>query len=136
VRDEAGSAPDPSLDPVGLERLLGGLLRDGQAAGRALDPLAEVLQRALGDAVSTVRARRGGAVERVEVQAGDWRLGLSVARTGLAGTATHQVRGIVLKREELSPDEWVVRAASALSAWSGRDGAARAGLVAADPHAH
>jgi len=126
---------DPSLDPVGLERLLGGLLRDGQAAGRPLEPLAEVLQAALGAAVSTARARRGGAVERVDVLAGDWRLAVFAARAGLAGTAVHEVRGIVLKREELSVDEWVVRAASALSAWSGRDGAARAGLVAADPHA-
>ncbi len=135
VRTEAGSAPDPSLDPVGLGRLLGGLVRDGQAAGRPLDPLAEVLGGAVGGGVAVERARRGGAVERVELHAGDWRLTLAAARSGLAGTAVHEVRGIVLKREELSVDEWVGRAAAELSVWSGRDGAVRARLVAADPHA-
>jgi hypothetical protein len=135
ARSETGSALDASLDPVGLERLLGGLVRDGQAAGRPLDPLAEQLHRAVGDAVSVERARRGGAVERVDLHAGDWRLGLAAARGGLAGTAVHEVRGIVLKREQLTVDEWVARAAAELAAWSGRDGAVRAGLVAADPHA-
>src|SRR5579862_2077496 len=74
ARTDTGGAVDASLDPVGLERLLGGLLRDGQAAGRPLDPLAAVLQTALGPSVSTARARRGGGVERVDVLAGDWRL--------------------------------------------------------------
>jgi hypothetical protein len=135
ARTETGAAPDASLDPVGLERLLGGLVRDGQAAGRPLDPLADLLHRAVGDAVSVNRARRGGAVEQLELHAGDWRLALSSTRSGLAGTATHEVRGIVLKREELSVDEWVGRAAAELAVWSGRDGAVRAGLVAADPRA-
>jgi len=135
VRTEAGDLLDPSLDAVGLGRLLGGALRAGQAAGRPLEPLAELLGRALGPAVTIERARRSGVVERVELVAGDWRLALVAARSGLAGTAVHQVRGIVLKREELSADEWVARAASELSAWSGRDGAVRAALVAADPTA-
>jgi len=126
--------PDPALDAGGLERLLGGLLREGQAAGRPLDPLADVLHRALGEAVTAERARRSGAVQRVDFRAGDWRLAVFAAGSGLSGTAIHEVRGIVLKREELSADEWVDRAASALAAWSGRDGAVRAALVAADAH--
>jgi len=134
VRTEAGYAPDPALDAGGLERLLGGLLREGQAAGRPLDPLTDVLHGALGEAVTAERARRSGAVQRLDLRAGDWRLAVSAARSGLTGTAIHEVRGIVLKREELSVDEWVDRAASALASWSGRDGAVRAALVAADAH--
>jgi hypothetical protein len=131
-----GEQLDASLDQAGLEGLLGRLLQAGIDAGHPLDPLARTLEPALGSTVSAERDR-AGRVRRFQVDGGDWRLILEqpdpgAGRRAPAGMGVHEVRGIVLKREDLTPDEWVQRAAAVLAALSGRDSSVRSALVDAD----
>jgi hypothetical protein len=131
-----GEHLDASLDEAALEGLLGRLLQAGIDAGHPLDPLATTLVPALGSTVSTERDR-AGRVRRFQLVVGDWRLILEQpdqrdGRRAPVGKGVHEVRGIVLKREDLTPDEWVQRAAVLLAALSGRDSAVRSALVDLD----
>jgi len=78
-----------------------------------LDALAVRLEEALPRAANIRRRRVGGLfskrteVEQIAVDVGDLRFELSQAAAGIACRRTKIVRGIALKREELSVQEWI-----------------------------
>jgi hypothetical protein len=134
----AGGGLDAGLDPIAIARALGSRL-EAAPTNDPLGPLAADLSRCVGASV-TVRRHRG-EVEAMELMAGEWRLTLSAEPAGrggrrpagsaaVVGEARHVVRGITLKREQVTVDEWVGRAAAALADWSARDGAVRRALLA------
>ena len=121
-RAPARDAPPGAVDAYGLERALAARLR-------ASDPLAALaadLGPCVGPALDVHRSRRG-AVVSIRLVVGDWRLSLTAPL--LEGEAQHVVRGITLKREPLTGEEWVARAAAALADQAGRDAGLRHALV-------
>jgi hypothetical protein len=107
-----------------------GLLAASIAAGLAreyagdremfLSLLVEALKPALGERLRVQRAggwfRRSGPVRRLELDLDDHRFALEVGKGGaLSATRCRIVRGIALKTEELTVEEWLQAVAAALA---------------------
>ena len=110
------------------------LLREDGADARGL---AEVLAQKLSDALpdnTRVHRKSGGLftrqkrIEGVDVQLGDDTYSLLLTGTGTATSRAKTVRGIVLRREELTLEEWLGALNSALAEEAQRSQAARLAL--------
>jgi hypothetical protein len=92
-----------------------GLLQNRRAEGR----LAAELVRHLPD-------RATGDEAHLQLAVDDWTYGWD----GTTAQAVHTVRGVVLKREPLEPDEWVAVVAAHLAEYAGKNARVRDGLLA------
>jgi hypothetical protein len=105
---------DDGSDQSGMEfELLAASLRaDASDAVAFLDALATKLGGAL---PQRTQVERGGGlfshthpVKRIAVRLGEWEYALAAEMGGaLSATRTHAVRGITLKSEPLSLDQWI-----------------------------
>lgn len=115
-------AGDDSTDQTGMEfELLAASLRaDAGDAGAFLEALATKLSGALPQRTQIERAgglfSRAHPVHRLTVRLGEWEYAL-VAEPGgaLEASRTHAVRGITLKSEPLSLDQWITELSADLA---------------------
>jgi hypothetical protein len=113
-------APPPGARPAwtGDEldaTVLYGLLQNLRVEGR----LAAELVRQL-------PGRATGDEGHLQLVVEDWTYG----RDGATAEAVHTVRGVVLKRESLEPDEWLAVVAAHLAEYAGKNAGVRDGLLA------
>jgi hypothetical protein len=107
-------------DVVTLTRVL------TESLGQALPPGMVEVERArgLGDRL----AGRPGRPVGLRVHTPERLLVLRTGRHGVEAEVHHQVRGVVLGRQQVGMDEWVRALAQELTALARRDAAARAAL--------
>jgi hypothetical protein len=89
-----------------------GLRADGAELGVGLEVLARKLEDALPDATVVQRRSRRlfskeKVVEAVEVRLGETRYALAVDRQRVDAAREHEVRGVVIRREQLDLTAWV-----------------------------
>lgn len=108
-----------------------------RADGADLAVYVEVLARKLEDALpaqTAVRRRSKGllsrekVVEDIEVTLGEQRYSLQRHGRGVAATRAKEVRGVVIKREELELDAWVDELTGRLRELAAGSASARAAL--------
>ena len=75
-----------------------------------------------------LRARVSPADDPLTIDVEDWQY---VLASGQA-TAVHAVRGVVLKREPMEPDEWLAALAAHLAEYAGKNAQVREGLLAVE----
>jgi hypothetical protein len=109
-----GSPAPWATDELDATALYGRLQR-----GRAGGELGSSLRQALG-------ARVSSADDPLTVTVEDWQYELA----GGHATAIHSVRGVVLKREPMEPDEWLAALAAHLAEYAGKNAEVREGLLA------
>lgn len=115
----------PGVDPV----VLFGLLR--RMAADSNDPIAGLaagLAGVLGEHLRPSRDRSGRTAAVIELE--DFTYQAGPGEWGVQAGVVHTVRGIVLKREALSLDEWLGRLASHMADLAGRNPQVRERLVA------
>jgi hypothetical protein len=96
-----------------------------ESLGDALPPGCVTVER---DRTMADRMRgRPGAVQRVTVRLGEQVMSLGVLRGQPAAEICHEVRGVVLSRQQVQLDEWAEALARALVAHAGEN--ARAALA-------
>jgi hypothetical protein len=97
-----------------------------ESLGAALPPGMVEVERArgLGDRL----AGRAGHPVALRVHTPERLLILRTGRHGVEAEIQHQVRGVVLRRQQVGVDEWVRALAWELTALARRDAAARAAL--------
>jgi hypothetical protein len=116
-----------------FELLAASLRADAADVGAFLEALATKLGGAL---PHRVRIERGGGflshshpVRRLAVDMGDWEYVVAAESNGQVSAArTHTVRGIALKSEPLSLDEWIDTLGMELAALAQRDAREHAAL--------
>ncbi len=105
--------------------------------GRELSVFVEVLARKLEDALpseTAVQRRSKGflsrekVVEAIEVRLGEQRYALQVRGGGVNAMRAKEVRGVVIKREELGLDAWVSELTGQLRELAAGSASARAAL--------
>jgi hypothetical protein len=133
VSAEVGPGPEPEQQ---LELVMASLRADASDATTFFAVLGEKLADALGDRVRLVRSggrfRKGGAVERILVNLGDWELEAAQPKGASSPRCTvrHSVRGVVLRSEEVEVDQWLAQLGRTLADEAERSAAARAALQA------
>jgi hypothetical protein len=103
---------DSVAEGMGFELLASSLRADLSDEGAFLEALATKLGGALPHRVTI---QRGGGlfshthpIQRMSVNLGDWEYDIHAEHGGtLAAARTHAVRGIALKSEPMSVDEWI-----------------------------
>ncbi len=71
-------------------------------------------------------ARVSAADDPLTITVEDWQYEL----TGGQATSVHMVRGVVLKREPMEPDEWLAALAAHLAEYAGKNAQVRESLLA------
>jgi hypothetical protein len=108
-----------------------------RADGRDLTTYVEVLARKLEDALPAETAvqrkskgflSREKVVEGIEVTLGESRYALQTRGRGVTAVRAKEVRGVVIKREELGLDAWVEELTTQLSEMAAGSAAARAAI--------
>ena len=111
--NDAGQT-DPDIDLVTAS-----LRADSSDVRAFVEALAIKLEDAMPRAVSVERRRDGmfgpKSVRRIAVDAGGWRLELRADNGSIQTACSRLSGGIVLKREELTTDEWLRALAEALA---------------------
>ena len=93
----AGTGPGPGeLDPTALCLALVSIT----AEGHPLDRLADVLREGLGDAAVHSRSKNGSVVQ-LDAAFRDYRMSATYDGREVRSELVHEVKGVVLKREEL-----------------------------------
>ena len=97
------------MEAGGFELLAASLRADARDVDVFFDALATKLGAAFPDSTRVERDgfRGRGRVKEVSVELGEQRYTIQRAPTGAKATRAKSVRGIVLKNEELSLDEWI-----------------------------
>ena len=111
--NDAGQT-DPDIDLVAAS-----LRADAGDLRAFVEALAVKLEAAMPQSVSIERRRDGmfgpKSVRRIGVDAGGWRLELRTSSGSIQTTCSRLSGGIVLKREEVSTDEWLRALGAALT---------------------
>jgi hypothetical protein len=100
-----------------FELLAASLRADAQDVDSFLEAFAAKLSAAFPGSTKVERKgfRGGGRVRTIDVELGEHRYRLEREASGLSSSRARTVRGIVLKDEELSLDEWIGSLAQDLS---------------------
>jgi hypothetical protein len=117
ARDGADSSDGGRIGALDFELLAASLRASSSDIRSWITILGDKLARALPAQVQVHRAgfRKNGAVNRIEVDMGAWRLLLRLENGYPVAERTHVVRGIALKTEQLSLDDWITCLCTALS---------------------
>jgi hypothetical protein len=97
---------------MGFELVAASLRADAGDTRAFTEALARKLEGALPNRVRVERAAgffsRNHSVQRIQVQLGDWAYELNAGPgSALDARRTHLVRGVALKSEQMSLDEWI-----------------------------
>jgi hypothetical protein len=115
--DDAISSDGGRIGGLDFELLAASLRASSSDIHSWITILADKLARALPEQVQVHRAGllKNGAVNRIEIDMGAWRLLLRLENGYPVAERIHVVRGIALKTEQLSLDDWIICLCKALS---------------------
>lgn len=121
-----------TTQPEALELMMASLRADAADLDTFFEVLVDKLAGSLGERVSVGRAsglfRRERRPSKVTVSAGERSLEAEMSKGRIVCLVRHQVRGVVLKSEEVTLDQWLGVLARALSEEAERSAATRAAL--------
>jgi hypothetical protein len=126
---EAPSIADESSGVPEVDLLAASLRADRVEGATFLQVLGMKLAEALPDLVRVEYEqkllRRTGRVRKVEAALGEWVFELEMVAGRLVARVAHVVRGMRLRTDETSPEEWAARLAAELRRLAERSAAAR-----------
>ena len=117
ARDSADSSDGGRIGGLDFELLAASLRASSSDTRSWITILGDKLAKALPEQVQVHRAGlwKNGAVNRIEIDMGAWRLLLRLENGYPVAERTHVVRGIALKTEQLPLDDWITCLCKALS---------------------
>jgi hypothetical protein len=117
ARDSAGSGDGGHIGSLDFELLAASLRASSSDIREWVPILGTKLARALPEQVELHRTGLlgQGAINRIEIDVGTWRLVLRIEHGYPVAERTHVVRGIALKTEQLSLDDWITSLCRVLS---------------------
>jgi hypothetical protein len=125
-------APDDADPALDIELVTASLRADASDLGTFVEALAVKLEEAVPKSVRVERRREGmfgpKAVRRIALDAGDQRLELQVAGSGIETRCARLSGGIVLKSETVQTDAWLQALGEALAVEAQRSETTRRAL--------